>query len=318
MSPSTVVEEYITDEDKVIITKDIGDFVTCNLSSLVLNNIIRNGFDQEDKERLEKVVRVAVRATDNVIDVNTLPVPQAVRTNQRYRAIGIGEQGIAATLANSGIMFDSDAAVDFVAEVQEYIMYYTIKASSELGRVKGSYEYFEGSEWNTGAWIRKRTGQETYIPKEKWDAVKKSAMSHMRNGYLRAPAPTGSTSLLAGSTASIEAIFDIVHYDGKKDARIPVIVPDLDIKTYFFYRPTLLMEYENESDLGHMWAILQNEKRQTWVDQSSSFNTYIPDDVRALNFLRLHMEIWERGIKTSYYTRSHDADRADSCLACSA
>ena len=66
-----------------------------------------------------------------------------------------------------------------------------------------------------------------------------------------------------------------------------------------------------------MWAILHNAERQKWVDQSTSFNLYILDDIKVKNLLRLHMEVWSRGIKSSYYTRSHDASRVDDCVACS-
>lgn len=242
-----------------------------------------------------------------------MPVPQAQITNQKYRAIGIGEQGIAALLAKLSIPFDSEKAVKYVALLEEYIMLYVVEASADLAQEKGSYPAFEGSGWNTGEWFEGKP-----LTLDGWSTVIEKAKSGMRNGYLRAPAPTGSTSLLAGSTASIEAVYDIIYMDGKKDAAIPVVAPDLDAKTYFFYRPTIRMKYEGDKELAHMWAILQNEQRQHWVDQSSSSNIYVADDISASNFLRLHMEHWERGIKTSYYTRSHDSSREDSCLGCSA
>lgn len=321
-SPTEVIDEYITDEngDRIIITKrKPGDLVTCNLSSLVLNNIIQDrlvdgDLSAADKERLRKAIRVAVRATDNVIDVNRIPVLAAKETNSKYRAIGIGEQGIAALLAKLRISFDSQEAVDYVAILEERIMMYIIEASADLGKEKGSYPLFEGSGWNTGEWFKNKP----FTFKDEWDEVIEKASKHMRNAYLRAPAPTGSTSLLAGSTAATEAVYDIVYMDGKKDALIPVVAPELNRSTYYFYRPTIRMKYEGEKDLAHMWAILQNEKRQPWVDQAISSNIYVADDIAASNFLRLHMENWERGIKTSYYTRSHDSSREDACLGCSA
>ena len=316
-------EEYIDDDEengKVIVTvKKPGDFVTCNLSSLVLNNILEDALvdgdlSKADKKRLKSVVKTAVRATDNVIDVNNLPVFAAEITNEKYRAIGIGEQGIAALLAKLKTPFDSKAAVEYVAILEERIMMYVIEASADIGAEKGDYEVFEGSGWNTGEWLKDKPMTFT----KDWATVIEKAKNNMRNGYLRAPAPTGSTSLLAGSTASVEAVYDIVYMDGKKDALIPVVAPDLNVSTYYFYRPTMVMKYEGERELGHMWQILQNEKRQTWIDQSSASNIYVADDISGANFLRLHMEHWKRGIKTSYYTRSHDASREDACLGCSA
>lgn len=321
-SPSLVIEEWLEDEDdeKFVFTKKKpGDFVTCNLSSLVLNNIIKyplidGDLHEDDKKELKNVVFTAVRATDNVIDVNNLPVLAAENTNEKYRAIGIGEQGNAALLAKLKISFDSQEAVDYVAILEERIMMYVIEASAELGEEKGSYPIYEGSGWNTGSWFKNKP----FTLHDEWEPVIEKASNYMRNAYLRAPAPTGSTSLLAGSTAATEAVYDIVYMDGKKDAMIPVVAPDLNQSTYYFYRPTIKMKYEGEHDLGHMWAILHNEKRQPWIDQSSSSNIYIADNVAGSNFLRLHIEHWERGVKTSYYTKSHDSDREDSCFGCGA
>lgn len=321
-SPTTVTEEFITERngDTVVVTvRKPGDFVTCNLSTIVLNNVLHdplvNGdLSEADKLRLKEVVKVGVRATDNVIGVNKLPVLASEITNNKYRAIGIGEQGIAALLAKLKIPFDSKMAVDYVSILEERIMLYIVEASSDLGREKGNYPAFEGSGWNTGDWFARKP----ITLEAEWAVVIEKASKNMRNGYLRAPAPTGSTSILAGSTASIETAYDIVFQDGKKDALIPIVAPGLDSSTYFFYRPTVVMKYEGSKDLGHMWAILQNEKRQVWIDQSSSSNIYVGDDIAASNFLQLHMEHWKRGIKTSYYTRSHDSSREDSCLGCSA
>ena len=321
-SPTVVTEEktMIINGEKVIVTyRKPGDFVTCNLGSLVLDNIILeplvNGdFTKNDKKRLKHAVRVLTRAVDNVIDVNSIPVEASRITNEKYRAIAIGEQGVAALLAKLSIPFDTMEAVEYTAILEERIMLYLIEYSAMLGKEKGNYEVFEGSEWNTGKWLE---GKPMTLTKE-WAPVIAASKENMRNGYLRGPAPTGSTSIIAGSTASIESVFDVVFQEGKKDSTVTIVAPRLNVKTYYFYRPSVVMSYEGEKDLGHMWTILQNEQRQIWTDQSISSNIYIGDDVSAANFLRLHMEHWKRGVKTSYYSRTHEADREDTCLGCGA
>jgi ribonucleoside-diphosphate reductase alpha chain len=305
-SPSIVVTEEIDWETgKVIITKDIGDLVTCNLSSLVINNVIRDNV-------LERVINIQMRALDNVISLQRVPVPQAQYTNLKYRAVGAGEQGIAALLAAEGIRWDSEEAVEYIEKLEEKIMLYTIKASALLGKEKGSYPVFEGSKWNTGEWFEERG-----LNSPEWLEVKHLAMKHMRNGYLRAIAPTGSTSIIAGSTAGIDPIFDVIYFERKKDYQLPIVVPDLSPKTWFLYKPTMRMSYDGEKELAHMWAIRHGEVRQKFVDQAISHNFYIPQTIKAKNFLRLHMENWERGVKSSYYTRSWDKKHEDACLACS-
>ncbi|PED64006.1 ribonucleoside-diphosphate reductase subunit alpha [Priestia megaterium] len=306
MSPSSVTQEVINWETgQVVITKSVGDLVTCNLSSLVLNNIVPDGV-------LERVIAIQMRALDNVISLLKVPVPQALYTNLKYRAVGAGEQGIAALLASERIMWDSEQAVEYVAELEEEIMRLTIKASALLGKEKGNYQVYEGSQWNTGEWFEERN-----LTSPEWLEVKKLAMNHMRNGYLRAVAPTGSTSVIAGSTPSADPIFDAIYYERKKDYQLPIVVPNLSTKTWFFYKPTMKMNYEGEKELAHLWSIRHNEKRQIFVDQAVSHNFYVPDEIKAKHLLRLHMENWKRGVKTSYYTRSWNKKKEDTCLACS-
>ncbi|MED4262002.1 ribonucleoside-diphosphate reductase subunit alpha [Priestia aryabhattai] len=305
-SPSEVQQEVINWETgEVIIHKSIGDLVTCNLSSLVVNNVVRDGV-------LERVIMIQMRALDNVISLLKVPVPQAQYTNVKYRAVGAGEQGIAALLAAEKIMWDSEEAVEYIAKLEEEIMMYTIKASALLGKEKGSYPVYEGSQWNTGEWFEVRN-----LETEEWLEVKELATKFMRNAYLRAIAPTGSTSVIAGSTPGIDPIFDVVYFERKKDYQLPIVVPNLNPQTWFYYKPTMKMEYDGEKELAHLWAIRHGEVRQTFVDQAISHNFYLPQGIKAKNFLRLHMENWERGVKTSYYTRSWDKKQEDTCLACS-
>lgn len=306
MTPSSVTQETIDWENEtVIIQKQIGDLVTCNLSSLVVNRVIADNV-------LERVVSIQMRALDNVISLLKVPVPQAQYTNLKYRAVGAGEQGIAALLAAEGIMWDSEAAIEYIAKLEEKIMMYTIKASALLGKEKGSYRVYEGSQWNTGEWFETRG-----LDSPEWLEVKELAMKYMRNGWLRAIAPTGGTSVIAGSTPGIDPIFDVIYFERKKDFQLPIVVPGLNQKTWFYYKPTMKMEYDGEKELAHLWAIRQNAARQTFVDQAISHNFYIPQGIKAKHFLKLHVENWDRGVKTSYYTRSWDQRTEDSCLACS-
>ena len=110
----------------------------------------------------------------------------------------------------------------------------------------------------------------------------------------------------------------MVYNDGKANALLPIVVPNLTPKTWFYYKPTMKMEYDGEKQLAHMWAIQHNEARQEWNDQASSFNLYIPTGLQVKHLLRMHREVWERGIKTTYYVRSWDSKQEESCLACSA
>ncbi len=146
-------ETISTEDGDIVVEYDSGDLVTCNLSALVLNNI-----DVHDDKELEDIIATQMRALDNVISLNRLTVPDATITNNKYRAVGSGEQGIAALLAKEGIMWESDKATKFIGELEEKLALYRIKHSALLGKEKGSYQVFKGSQWNTGEWIdRKET-----------------------------------------------------------------------------------------------------------------------------------------------------------------
>ncbi|EIT3882680.1 ribonucleoside-diphosphate reductase subunit alpha, partial [Listeria monocytogenes] len=87
MSPTKMIQEIISG-DQIVITKQAGDFVVCNLSSVNLGRAV-----VAEEGTLERLIEVEVRMLDNVIDLNELPVPQATITNQKYRSIGLGTFG---------------------------------------------------------------------------------------------------------------------------------------------------------------------------------------------------------------------------------
>ena len=94
--------------DDIIVEKTkAGDFVVCNLASLVVSKI---NFD--DEAEVKRVVYAAVRALDNVIDLNYYPLEYARVTNRRYRPIGLGIMGYHHYLAQQGIVWESEAHLE--------------------------------------------------------------------------------------------------------------------------------------------------------------------------------------------------------------
>ena len=246
---------------------------------------------------------------DNVIDQNSIPVLQAQLTNHAYRGVGLGTFGWAHLLAIKNIPWESDEAISYADEIYQAIAYYTIEASSELAKEKGSYAHFEGSDWQTGAFFIKRTFDQSLS--WNWRALQERVQRNgMRNGYLMAVAPNSSTSLIAGSTASIDPIFKKFYSEEKKDFKIPVTAPDLNHHTYGFY--------PSAYDVDQKASMRQNAARQKYIDQSISFNLYVRNSIQAKELLDLHLEAWKLGLKTTYYTRSTSSQGAvDECESCS-
>lgn len=300
-SPTTV-EEQFTEDGKIITVKTPGDFVVCNLSSINLAKAVT-------EDVLEKLISIQVRMLDNVIDLNTIPVLQAKLTNQKYRAIGLGTFGWHHLLALKQLKWENDEAVQYADELYEKISYLTIKASLELAKEKGSYPVFNGSDWETGAYFDKK-GYRSDNSSLDWDSLKSEISKHgIRNGYLMAVAPNASTSILAGSTASIDPIFQKVYSEEKKDYKIPVTVPDLNPTTTWFYKSAYLIDQR--------WSIKQNAARQRHIDQSISFNFYVQNTIKAKDLLELHLTAWREGLKTTYYVRSTSStiEECDSCAS---
>ncbi|MDQ0174315.1 ribonucleoside-diphosphate reductase subunit alpha [Bacillus chungangensis] len=307
-TPTEQLSEVI-EGDEIIIRKKAGDFVVCNLSSVNLGRAVPDNV-------MERLIPIQVRMLDNVIDLNTIDVKQARITNNKYRAIGLGTFGWHHLLALKGIAWESDAAVQLADELYEEIAYLTIKASVDLAKEKGAYPKFAGSDWQTGEYFvsRQYINSKEEIRKEnehntRWHQLAYTIQQEgIRNGYLLAIAPNASTSIIAGSSASIDPIFDVMYTEEKKDYRIPVTAPDLSHETYDVYRKTAYK-------IDQFWSIKQNAARQRHIDQAISFNFYVPNFIRASVLLELHMQAWKNRMKTTYYVRS-TATAVEDCEWC--
>ncbi|MED0653497.1 ribonucleoside-diphosphate reductase subunit alpha [Anoxybacillus geothermalis] len=299
-SPTVTKRQYVKD-GMIIIEKIPGDFVVCNLSSINLARAVTDGV-------LARLIPIQMRMLDNVIDLNNIPVLQAGLTNQKYRAVGLGTFGWHHLLALKGIRWESEEAVRYADELYETIAYLAIQASMELAKEKGSYPAFPGSDWQTGAYFERR-GYESHGELD-WDRLKQDVARYgMRNGYVMAVAPNASTSIIAGSTASIDPIFLKVYAEEKKDYKIPVTVPDLNEQTTWYYKSAY--------HIDQRWSIKQNAARQRHVDQAISFNFYVMNTIKAKELLDLHLTAWKSGLKTTYYVRSTSGtiDECDSCAS---
>ncbi|MFT9846726.1 ribonucleoside-diphosphate reductase subunit alpha [Aneurinibacillus sp. REN35] len=295
MSATTVREECMEDGE-IVIRKTPGDFVVCNLSSINLGRAIPD-------DVLERLIPIQVRMLDNVIDINRIDVLQAQATNKRYRAIGLGTFGLHHLLALEGIKWESEEAVQYNDRLYERINFLTIRASLELAKEKGAYSLFADSEWESGDFFARRE----YCTEE-WRQLAAEVKQHgLRNGYLFAVAPTGSTSIIAGSTASIDPVYDLISYEEKTTYKIANPAPDLS--------PQTIWHYKSAFHIDPHFSIRQAAVRQRHIDQGQSFNFYVRPDIHARDFLALHLEAWRHGLKTTYYVRSR-AVELDECEAC--
>ena len=312
-----VTREVVTEDgDTVVVTTTRpGDFVVCNLASLSLGRL-----PVEDDEVMGHVIETAVRALDNVIDLNFYALPYARITNHRYRSIGLGVSGYHHMLARRGISWESEDHLAFADEVFERINYHAIRASERLAEERGAYGLFEGSDWQTGAYFAKRgycslSGEvaevrEGAMGSERWGELAEAvARNGVRNAYLLAIAPTSSTSILSGTTPGIDPTMRKFFLEEKKGSMLPRVAPELSPRTYWYYKPAHYIE--------QTWSVRAAGVRQRHIDQAQSMNLYITNDYTLRQVLRLYLEAWRRGVKTIYYVRSKSLE-VEECESCSA
>ena len=291
-------EELVYDgENSSVITKThAGDMVTCNLNSINLGRIHR--------DELAEIVPLQIRMLDNVVTLNQFPVPEARITADKYRAIGLGTSGYHHYLVNNHIQWESKEHLIEADTLFEDIAYYAIKASMELAKEKGSYKAFSGSDWQNGAYFKKRNYTSARFKTLAADVHKYG----MRNAYLMAIAPTGSTSNIANTTAGIDPIFKKFFIEEKQGNFTPKTAPDLSAENFWYYKEA--------HTINQQWSIKACGIRQRHIDQAQSFNLYITPEMSAKEILDLYIAAWENGLKTIYYVRNKSLEM-DECTSCS-
>ena len=160
-------------------------FESCNLGSVNLNAFVIDG--KIDYDGLGETVALAVHFLDNVIDVNRYPLSIIEQTTKSMRKIGLGVMGFADMLYKLGIPYNSEEAVKTAKELMNYIQLSARKASEALGEVRGSFPMFEQSVY------------------------KKQGIKAMRNATVSTIAPTGTISIIAGTSSGIEPVFAISY-----------------------------------------------------------------------------------------------------------
>ncbi|MFX1403810.1 MAG: HNH endonuclease, partial [Promethearchaeota archaeon] len=157
-------------------------YESCVLGSINLSRLVEDG--EVNWKRLGEIIPLAVRFLDNIIDLNKYPVEEIAIQTKATRKIGLGIMGWTEMLIQLRIPYDSEKALELAEQVMEFIRNRAERASAELAKVRGNFEHID--------LLKQR---------RKWK----------RNATLITIAPTGSISLIAGTSSGIEPLFAIVH-----------------------------------------------------------------------------------------------------------
>ncbi len=306
----------------------------CNLASLALPAFVRMGAaygeSHFDFEALRKVVRVAVRNLNRVIDINFYPTPETKRSNMRHRPIGLGVQGLADVFAMLKLDWESSAAAELNQRIFENIYYAAVEQSVEEAAA-GPYETFAGSPASKGQlqfdlWdTEPLTQKDGSLP---WAALKERIKAEgLRNSLLVAPMPTASTSQILGYNECFEPFtsnlytrrtlageFIVVNkylmrelMDAgiwSDDMKQRIIANNGSVQALTEIPEEIRARYKTAWELPQKVLIDMAAARGAFICQSQSLNLFVADPNYA-KLTSMHFYGWKKGLKTGcYYLRT--------------
>lgn len=292
---------------EITLRKKAGDVVVCNLGSVNLGKV-------HTEEAIGEVLPKLVRLLDNVIEMNYYAIPEAEFTNRRYRSIGIGVSNYHYCLVKNGIRWESEEHLRFADRLFELIAFYAVKGSADLAKERGRYTLFEGSDWSRGIFFGRKIEEIEENSRENgnnlpWRDLAQEVRNYgLRNAYLLALMPTGSTSLILGATPSVDPIFAKYYKEENMSGILPQVPPEID-RFYWHYKSAYQIDQE--------WIVRAAAVRQKWVDQSQSLNLFIdPERIDGPTLSRIYQLAWELGLKSVYYLRSRSVLEIEECDSC--
>lgn len=175
-------------------------YESCNLGSINLSKLVTSR-KEVDFERLEYIIRVAVRLMDNMIKINKYPFKEIKETTEKTLKIGLGVMGFADMLLCLGIRYDSDEALELAEKIMKFVNGKALFYSQRLAEKRGAFPAYNDS-------IYAKRGQG---PSERGQSPSKMNMAPPRNATRTAIAPTGTLSIIAHCSSGIEPIFAFVY-----------------------------------------------------------------------------------------------------------
>ena len=306
-SPSRDFKESI-DENSGVRKVNLGEVHTCNLVSLNLAEI--------EREELEKNISIAVRILDNTIDLTKTPIKESDKHNRNYRAIGVGTMGLADYLAREYMIYEE--SILEIDELFEEIALYSLKSSALLAKERGSYPMFKGSQWDRGVFFQKDENWYLQNSKysQKWKEVFELVKEYgIRNGELTAVAPNTSTSLLMGSTASVNPTFSRFYIEKNQKGAVPRVVKYLKDRSWFY------PEFKNVDPQTYVKIMGRIGK---WTTQGVSMELIfdLNKNIKAKDIYDTFMTAWKEGCKSVYYIRTiqkstNIMNEKEECESCS-
>ncbi len=266
---------------------------SCNLGSINLSRFVTGG--RVDFVRLGAAVHLAIRFLDDVIEVSRYPLAELEDKARAARKVGLGVMGLAELLATLGIRYDSPAAVRLAGRIFRLIRQEARSASTALAAQRGPFPLFEQSTF-----------------------ARQGGMP-LRNAQLVSVAPTGTISLIAGTTSGIEPIFALAytrHILGRQITEANLLF-ERTARERGFYSAELMAEIARNGTAGQNaavpadvraafvtaleiapdWHLKMQAAAQRHVDAAVAKTVNLPASTTVAEVRALYLAAWRAGLK---------------------
>ncbi|MFP3903618.1 MAG: vitamin B12-dependent ribonucleotide reductase [Armatimonadota bacterium] len=274
-------------------------YESCNLGSINLANFMVGAVTSGrlDYDRLGETVHNAVRFLDNVIDMNEFPLEEIKKMTEGNRKIGLGVMGFADALIHMGIPYDSHEAVEQAERIMRFIHQEARNASEVLARERGCFPHWDNSIFSANGESRP-----------------------LRNATTTTIAPTGTISIIAGTSSGVEPLFAVAFtrnvLDGTKLTDVSPLFETI-ARDRGFYTPELIQEIADKGSVSDIAEVPEDVKRlfvtahdvspewhiriqaafQDYTDNAVSKTVNFPNDASVEDVAEVYWLAYELGCK---------------------
>lgn len=273
------------------------DFESCNLGSINLTKmVVHDGKKNEiDWNKLDKTISIAIRFLDNVISSNHYLLPNIKHITLANRKIGLGVMGWAELLIMLSIPYASEKAVDLAEVLMKFIQEKSYAASGNLAQIRGCFP----------SWKESRYAPNTLL----------------RNATCNSIAPTGSISVIADASYSIEPLYALAYkrtgiLNDKTQIEINSIFVE-KLKSLGFWTEEIQNEviangsiqnikhipknikklFETSLEISWKYHLLHQRAFQKYTDNAVSKTINLASNTTANEVSEIYKTAWEYGLK---------------------
>ena len=258
---------------------------SCNLGSVNLERFYREETGDVDWGALRETVHLTIRFLDNVIEMNSYPLPEIDEMSRGNRRIGLGVMGFADLLIKLGITYDSDEGLGFAEKVMKFVDDESWEASRTLAEERGVMPHYEGSRHEARG-------------------------DRVRNATVTTIAPTGTISIIAGCSGGIEPLFAVAFMRRQADMELPDVNPEFVklARTRGFYSEDLMKKVaehgsvrdipEVPEDVRSVWVTSHDISSEWHVRMQAAFQKHTSMGISKT--INLPNEATERDVEDAY------------------